>query len=252
MNDTEFEIKRIKDLAEASYKQNRYTFTKFLSADELTLVDQIRVDIKHVDYCTFGGHEMCERQILRFGSANTLGYEEDFPITTLLIEPLIDKFSDDLTHRDYLGAIMNLGIKREVLGDILIKDKKAYVFCLDEIADYLCSELSRIKHTSVKITKITGEIPEIERKLEDFEVLVTSPRIDAVVAALTKLSRSQASLLFREKKVLVNNRTCENNSMMLKDSCNLTIRGYGKFVYLGEGGRTKKDRVFIKMQRYVL
>lgn len=194
---------------------------------------------------------MCERQIVRFGSFETLGYEEDFPITTLLIEPLIDKFSDNLSHRDYLGAIMNLGIKREVLGDILIKDKRAYVFCLEEIADYLCSELTRIKHTSIKISKIEGDIPELERKLEDFDILVTSPRIDAVVAALTKLSRSQASLLFREKKVLVNNRTCENNSMMLKESCTLSIRGYGKFIYIGEGGRTKKDRVFVKMQKYV-
>lgn len=194
---------------------------------------------------------MCERQIVRFGSFETLGFEEDFPIITLLIEPLIDKFSDNLSHRDYLGAIMNLGIKREVLGDILIKDKRAYVFCLDEIADYLCSELTRIKHTSIKISKIEGDIPELERKLEDFDILVTSPRIDAVVAALTKLSRSQASLLFREKKVLVNNRTCENNSMMLKESCTLSIRGYGKFIYIGEGGRTKKDRVFVKMQKYV-
>ena len=250
MNDTEFEIKRIKDLAQASYTQNRYTFTKFLSADELTLVDQIKSELKHVDYSTFGGHEICERQVMRFGSLETLGYEEAFPITTLLIEPLIDKFSDTLTHRDYLGAMMNLGIKREVLGDILIKDKRAYVFCLDEIADYICSELTRIKHTSVKISKITGDIPELEKKLEDFEVLVTSPRIDAVVAALTKLSRSQAAFLFREKRVLVNNRTCENNSMMLKESCTLSIRGYGKFVFLGEGGRTKKDRVFVKMQRY--
>lgn len=251
MNETEFEIKRIKDLAQASYTQNRYTFTKFLSADELTVVDQIRADLKHVDYCAFGGHEMCERQIIRFGSPESLGYEEDFPITTLLIESLMEKFSDSLSHRDYLGAMMNLGIKREVLGDILIKDKKAYVFCLDEIADYLCNELTRIKHTSIKISKLEGDIPELEKKLEDFEVLVTSPRIDAVVSALTKLSRSQAVNLFREKKVLVNNRTCENNSMMLKESCTLSIRGYGKFVYIGEGGRTKKDRVFVKMQRYV-
>jgi len=251
MTISEFEIKRIKDLAEASYSQNRYTFTKFLSAEELSLVDQIKSDIKYVDFSTFGGHEMCERQIIRFGSPETLGYEENFPITTLLIEPLIDKFSDNLTHRDYLGAIMNLGIKREVLGDILIKDKKAYIFCLDEIANYICSELTRIKHTSIKISKVSGPIPDLERKLEDFEILVTSPRIDAVVAALTKLSRSQAVLLFREKKVLVDSRTCENNSMMLKESCTLSIRGYGKFVYLGEGGRSRKDRVFIKMQRYV-
>ena len=143
MNVADFEIKRIKDLAQASYTQNRYTFTKFLSADELTLVDQIKSELKHVDYSTFGGHEICERQVMRFGSLEALGYEEDFPITTLLIEPLIDKFSDSLTHRDYLGAMMNLGIKREVLGDILIKENRIWIISTKALAELIVEDITR-------------------------------------------------------------------------------------------------------------
>ena len=242
---------RIMDLAKASYTQNRYTFSNFLSLDEQALVDTIASDIKYVPRDSFGGHECCERQVIRFGSQETLGYEESYPIVALSIEPLMEKFSDELGHRDYLGAIMNLGIKRNVVGDIILKGKKAYVFCLEEIADYICSEITRIKHTSVMIKRVDGEIKDLERKLENMEILVSSPRFDAVVAALTKKSRSQTSELFREKKVLLNNRICENNSYTLKPGNSFSIRGYGKYIYDGEGGRTRKDRVYVKLQRYV-
>lgn len=244
-------INRIKDLANVTYTQNRYTFSHFLTIDEQGLIDQIESEIRHVPHELYGGNECCERQIIKFGSLDTLGYEEDYPITVLLIEPLIDKFSDDLNHRDFLGALMNLGIERHVLGDIILKGKKAYVFCLNEIADYVISELTRVKHTSIKITKVSGEASDLKRELEDFELLVSAPRFDAVVAAITKLSRGKAAELFREKKVLLNNRVCENNSLALKSGCTISIRGYGKFIYLGEGGKTRKDRVYLHMQRYV-
>ena len=244
-------INRIKDLANVTYTQNRYTFSHFLTLDEQGIIDQIEPEIKHVPHELFGGNECCERQILKFGSEEMLGYVEEYPITVLLIEPLIDKFSDDLTHRDFLGALMNLGIERHVLGDIVLKGNKAYVFCLNEISDYIMSEITRIKHTSVKITKVSGEVDELKRELEDFELLVSAPRFDAVVAAITKLSRGKAAELFREKKVLLNNRVCENNSLALKPDSTISIRGYGKYIYIGEGGRTRKDRVYLHMQRYV-
>ncbi len=250
-NDDKFFLNRIQDLAKASYTQNRYTFSTFLSLDEQSLVDQIASEISYAHYTLFGGHECCERQVIRFGSQDVLGYEEDFPITTLCIEPLMEKFSEELGHRDYLGALMNLGIKRNVIGDIIIKDGKAYVFCLDEIADYICSEITRIRHTSVLIKPLSGEISVLERKLEDMEILVSSPRFDAVVAALTKKSRSQTVELFREKKVLCNNKICENNSLTLKPGNSFSIRGFGKYIYEGEGGKTRKDRVYVKLRKYV-
>lgn len=244
-------INRIMDLAKSSYNQNRYTFTGFLSIDEQMIVDKMAKDLKFVDYSLSGGNENCERQVLRFGSLDSLGYEEEFPISVLLIEPLIDKFSDDLNHRDFLGAIMNLGIKRSVLGDIVVKGNKAYVFCLNEISDYIIKELTRIRHTSVKISRVSAYVDDLSKELEDFEILVSSPRFDALVASICKKSRNQALELFREKKILLNNRICENNSLILKQGNIFSIRGYGKYIYNGEGGKTRKDRVYIKLSRYV-
>ncbi len=246
-------IKRILDLAKTSYNQNRYTFSHFLTVDEQGLVDTNAKELSYVHYEMFGGHECCERQIIRFGDEENLGYKEEFPITTLRIEPLVEKFSDELGHRDYLGALMNLGIKREFLGDIIVKEKSAYVFCLSDISDYVRKELTRIKHTSVKITAVDdgANIEELSRELEDFEVLVSAPRFDAIVAAICKLSRGQAQQLFVAKKVLLNNRVCENNSAVVKPNSTITIRGYGKYIYIGEGGKTRKDRVYVHLQRYV-
>jgi len=250
-DDEKIFLNRIMDLAKASYSQNRYTFSTFLTVDEQSLIDRNASELRFAGYELFGGNECCERQIIRFGNPTALGYEEEFPIAILCIEPLMDKYAEELNHRDYLGALMNLGINRNVIGDIIVKGKKAYVFCLDNICDVIISEISRIRHTSVKIVRLYGEVPELERKLEDMEVLVSSPRLDAIAATLCNLSRSKVLELFRSKKILLNNRVCENNSVILKPGNSFSIRGCGKYIYAGEGGKTKKDRVYVKLRKYV-
>lgn len=241
---------RLEELARTAYRQNRYTFSHFLTPGELTVLFEMAGELNFVDHDTYGGNESCERQIVRFGSERMFGYEEAFPISILLIESLAVKFAETLGHRDYLGAIMNLGIERDVLGDILIKDKNAYLFCLDSIADYIMSNLDKIKHTNVKVTKVDGEIEALSRTLRDMEVLVQSPRFDAVAAAVSKLSRSQAQQLFRDKKVLLDGRVCENNSMFLKEGSIFSIRGYGKYIYEGCGKETRKGRVYVQLKKY--
>lgn len=250
-NDELLFINRIKDLAKTAYNQNRYTFSNFLTVEEQTIIESQKSEISYCPYEYFGGHENCERRIIRFGSEEMMGYIEDYPITILLVEPLLDKFSDDLNHRDYLGSLMNLGINRNVIGDILIKGKKTYVFCLSETSEYIISELTRIKHTSVKITKVNETCDDLKTELEDIEVLVSSPRIDAIVASICKISRGKSQDLFKEKKVFINNKICENNSLALKPGNIISIRGIGKFIYEGEGSKTRKDRVYVKLKKYV-
>lgn len=250
-NDDKIFLNHIKDLADTAYNQNRYTFSNFLTVDEQAMIDTIRPEIKYIHSEFYGGYDDAERRVLRFGSEDMLGYIEEYPISVICIEPLMEKFSDELTHRDYLGSLMNLGINRNVLGDIVIKDKKAFVFCLNEISEYILSEITRIKHTSVKLSIVRLEDFSHIRQLEDMEILVSSPRIDSIAAAICKLSRSKVLTLFKEKKILVNNRVCENNSLMLKDNTVISIRGFGKYIYEGQGGTTRKDRVYLKMKKYV-
>lgn len=239
--------KRFVELAEKAYRNNQYLFTNFLNMAELNAFYEIQKEISHVPYRVFGGAPNCERQMIGFGSEELFGYEEPFPIRCIQAEPLIEKFADDFSHRDFLGALMNLGIEREVIGDIALQGKKAYIFCTERIASYLAENLTQVKRTSMRCTVLL-EIPEILKpQLERREVTAASERIDAVLGKLCNLSRSQSVLGFREKKVFVNGRQCENNSYVLKKGDIVTYRGFGKFIYEGIKYETKKGKLCVEV-----
>lgn len=242
--------KRLTELAEKSYRNNQYVFTNFLNMAEMNAFYEIQREISYVPYTAFGGAEQCERQMLRFGSEELFGYEEPFPIRCILAEPLIAKFSDEFSHRDFLGAIMNLGIEREVVGDISIRGKQAYIFCIEKMASYIAENLVQVKHTSMRC-KVLEETPEVLKPvLAPKEITAASERIDAVIGKLCNLSRSQSVLAFREKKVFVNGRQCENNSYFLKPGDMVSLRGFGKFVYQGIKYETKKGKLCMEVSIY--
>lgn len=243
--------KRLAELAEKSYRNNQYVFTNFLNMAEMNAFYEMRKEISYIPCTAFGGTENCERLMIRFGSEELFGYEEPFPIRCIHAKPLIEKFADNFTHRDFLGAIMNLGIEREVVGDISLKGKEAYIFCTEKIADYLAENLVQVKHTSMNC-RILSEVPDILKPtLEKREVTAASERIDAVLGKLCNLSRSQSILAFREKKVFVNGRQCENNSYSLKAGDVVTCRGFGKFIYQGVKYETKKGKSCVEVSVYV-
>ena len=254
MAETEKELKQLRmrmvDLAEKSYCNNQYTFTGFLSLAEQSEFYQIQREISHVDYTMWGGMEACERQMLRFGSEEMLGYEEPFPIKCICIEPLMQKFADKFTHRDFLGALMNLGMERSMLGDILVKNNTGYVYCVETMTEFIVNHLDKVKHTHVKCS-ISEGIAGDGQKLEEKSVSVSSERIDGVIAKLYQMSRSSSLEHFRLKKVFVNGRLCENNSVALKSGDVVTVRGFGKFIYRGVSYMNKKGKLCIGVDMYI-
>ena len=179
-----------------------------------------------------------------------MGYEEEFPIVCIAIEPILEKFGENLSHRDYLGALMNLGIDRENLGDIFIKGKTGYVFCLERIAEYILENLTKVRHTHVKLHVLDKQEEFVQKDVEEIVVLSASERIDGVLAKVYNMSRSQSIEHFRAKKVYVNSRLCENNSYQLKAGDVISARGFGKFVYIGVEYQTKKGKLSVKVGIY--
>jgi len=247
----DFFRKRLLDLAMQADRTNRFTFTDFLNeAEQAEYYAAVR-DLPDCGAALWGGREDADRVMLRFGDAEMLGYEEPFPITCLLIAPLQEKFGEELTHRDYLGSLMHLGIERGSLGDILVQGKHAYLFCKTQMAEYLCRELTRIRHTAVSCTP--AELPETEfaAKTEEGSVQVSSPRIDGVIAKICRLSRSICAELFAAGKVFVNGRCTGNHSALLKDGDKVSVRGFGKFRYLGISGTTRKGNLIVRYEKFV-
>lgn len=250
MNDETLLKRKLTDLANKAYRQSIYTYTGFLSISELDIYYRTLHELSFISSEAFGGNDSCERRIIRFGSLEEFGYTEPYPIVCLKISPLIYKFADTLSHRDFLGAVLNLGIERSLIGDIIIRENTGYMFCMSHISNFIIDNLVKIKHTNVKCEVTTLTDSNLTPSLEDIELICASARIDAVTASITKLSRSKAAELFRSQKVFVNGKCMENNSYMLKDNDILVIRGTGKFIFKGCGNETKKGRVYVKLKKY--
>ncbi len=244
------EIQRLKELAKRSYNNSKYTFTDFMSCADLEEFYKNEKDLSFASPELFGGCELSERKMIRFGNENEIGYSEGFPITALSIKPLANKFADDLNHRDFLGALMNLGIRREMLGDIFIKDKEACVFCKDTIADFIIDNLTRVKHTTVKVTRADNTDALTAPTIEEKVIQVSTARIDAVISKVYNLSRQKALELFVQGLVFLNGRNLTENSKSLKNGDIISVRGYGKFEFTGELGVSKKGKLNVKVGIY--
>ena len=244
--------KRFIDQYERSYRGIQYTFTPFLNEAEYADLLALKNEIPANAYTVSGGHPAASRVMVRFGNSEEFGYEEEFPITVILIEPLSKKFAEELSHRDFLGALMNLGIQRSELGDILVGEKCAHLICTEKMADYIMQNLTRIKHTVVQTSIAKDSLLAVEPKLERVELQVASERIDLFIAKVCKLSRKECADYFAQRKVFLNARLMENYSRTLTTGDVISVRGYGKFIYRGPLRTTQKGNLIVAYDRYVV
>lgn len=252
--ESKYDEKQIKnrflELANRAYKQNMYTFTGFLGLTEQSIFWEMEKELSFAGFSLNGGIDECDRKIVRFGNKDTLGYEETFPIVCIRIKSLLKKFSDEFTHRDFLGAIMNLGIERSTIGDIYVSENEGYVYCLNVISDYIIENLDKVKHTHVKCEKVEDFLRFHKDVGETLEITVTSDRIDVVVSGIYHISRSESLSYFEKGIVYVNGRLCTSNAKSLKDGDVVNVRGKGKFLYKGITHTTKKDKYRIGIEIY--
>ena len=248
----EYEIlkKRFIELANKAYNGNYYTFTDILGLAEQSAFSEILPKINGVEYSAFGGCVGAERVMIRFGNRSEIGYDVDFPIACIKAAPLSQKFADKLTHRDFLGAILNLGIERDTLGDIVILDNVGYIFCKEDIASYIVDGLIRIKRTDVRC-ELCNDIPqEALYKTEEKVVQISSERVDSVIAKTFNLSRDDAQSLFKKGLVFVNGKMCESVSHKPHENDKISVRGHGRFIYRGYKTLSKKGKLNAIVELY--
>jgi RNA-binding protein YlmH len=250
-DETELLKKRFAELSNKSYNAGIFTFTDFLGLAEQAVFETVKRQLGGVKYTAFGGADGAERLMLRFGDAGDLGYEVPFPITALKISPKDKKFAEKLTHRDFLGALLNLGIERSCLGDIVIIDNEGYLVCKENVAEYIASELFRVRRTEVTVS-LANTLPEGELyKTEELTVQVSSERLDAVIARVFSLSREDAQNLFSKRLVFASGKEIESTSYSPKEGEKISVRGYGRFIYHGVKNLSKKGKLNVIIERYV-
>ena len=259
MNEKEILISHALDKKRKSADNSMITHTNFLSLDEISIVKTIdREYNEYTDTFYSGGYGDSERQIAlfipKFYDIEDLDSfltenEEDNPLCIVHLKK--DKFTT-LSHRDYLGAIMGLGLKREMVGDIKVTDEGADVFCLKSSADYICENLKKSGRGSV-----TGEILPVtsftssEDKYELLFTTVSSLRLDGVIAAFFNLSRSTAAEAVNKGLVYVNSSQCLKVDYTLKGGDKIVLRGKGKTVLSEVKGTSKKGKLKIEYKKYI-
>ncbi|BCN31195.1 YlmH family RNA-binding protein [Anaeromicropila herbilytica] len=242
--------KRIKELAQSAYNRGICTYTDFLNINEISLFYRYISYLPKISYQLYGGYEDAERRILCFYSDDSYLLPE-FPIHCIRILPLNQKFSDVLSHRDFLGAVLNLGIERSKIGDILIKENEGYLFCNNKISSFIIDNLNKVKHTTIRCELANILEFEVKPTLKEITGTVSSLRIDSILSVALNTSRSSITSLIVGGKVFVNSRLTISNSYQLKENDIVSVRGYGKFIYQETVTQTKKGRFYIRLQKYI-
>lgn len=240
--------KRFIELAETAYQRNVPMFSDFLNLNEQDVFMKSLHNMPPISCTMMGGYNLAERKIAAF-----LPYDieaELIPIKKLEIKPINAKFSEALSHRDYLGALLNLGIERSVLGDILVGETNAYVLCKEKMAPYITEQLVRIRHTAVMAAE-ADMLVEISPKLEVINGSVQSVRLDSVLAAAANISRNHIIDYIESARVFVNGRLITTNSYNLKEGDILSVRQVGRFRYVGVNSISKKGRSMITIEKFI-
>lgn len=231
----------------ANMASNRYisTFTDFLNLNEQNLFYTILNELPIINHCFFGGFINSERKILCFYNKD---YE--FPISCISIKPKNIKFTNTLTHRDYLGAIINLGIDRSKIGDIVITENNAFVFCHDQIKEFIIDNLNQVKNTNIVSESYNVGEFTYNPKYKELTGTVSSVRLDSILSIAFNISRSKLTNYISSSKVFVNGKVVTSNNYSLKENDIISVRGLGKFSFIGISYQTKKGRQSVKIHLY--
>ncbi len=242
-------VSRLLDKVEQC-RYSSFVYSDFLSPHEAVIARRVLEKADGIFYTFVGGFEGAER-VLAAMSSDFIDAEEalnNAPISYLRITPLIEK---NLSHRDYLGSILGLGIKREKIGDILVYESYGDVFLIDKIAEYISYNLERIGNTKVEceLQQVYQYTPP-EKKEKVIHTTVASLRADSVTASGFSISRTKVLEYFKAQRVNVNWEIVSNPSKQLSEGDVISIRGKGRIILDKVGGTTKKDRINITIKRF--
>ena len=249
-------LAQVLDKVEMVEKKNKIEHTDFLDMAQSELVQKFINKINIENYICYGGFEEAERKMFVI-------YPEKFNTEVVaknlsnIIEIIRIQLPDDLkgkySHRDYLGAVMKLGIEREKVGDIIVDNDGADIIVEKEITKFLLQNLgslTRFSKSTITVQKIE-DLRKVEIHKEELEIIVSSLRLDNVISELARGSRNKALEIINTERVFVNFQCETKKTKQIKAGDMITIRGKGRFYIKELVGQTKSGRTIIKVEKFV-
>jgi len=230
---------KVLDKYTSAEKKRVSTYTDFLDPVRCAAFMQVlqRYGSGDIFVASFGGYENAERKIIIFGDSDAL-------ITPLAIT-YNEKFSKPPTHRDYLGAVIGLGLDRGKVGDIRIAESGAVMYVLSEVAHFIAENLTQAGRTRLNI-KLGHELEGIEPTGKQKRITVASMRLDAVLSSALNFSRGKAAMFIESEKVFVNWKPAKKtHTVEVGDA--ITVRGIGRVTVDAQCGNSKRDRIVLEV-----
>lgn len=241
-------MSHLDDMVKLCDKTCSARFSAFLSEAHTAIAARYMEHCGWKSFMLYGGYEGAQRNILGVFPDYEIPSEESFPIRIVRIS---SRGADKLSHRDYLGGILSLGIERDQTGDIVCDEGGAYAMLLPAAADMAIMQIEKIGRVGVSCTEAKGSKIVRNDKFSEISGTVSSLRLDSVVSTALRLSREKAAALIRSGSVSVNHGTTESVSEIISSGDILSVRGYGRFILAEAGERTKKDRIHITVKKYL-
>ncbi|MBE6728689.1 MAG: hypothetical protein E7568_00460 [Ruminococcaceae bacterium] len=240
-------IAKIRDALRLKNNADTFKTVGFLSESQAAEVSALS-ELKGEKYIFYGGYEEAQRRFF-VALPSWCDTAENLDIVSSVTFTYRD--SDKLSHRDFLGTFMSLGINRECVGDILCSNGKTVAFFDSNVAEYIVSQVTKVGGVGVTIKKgYTLPLPTLN-EIKDFTVTVASLRLDCVVASLIGTSREKAKEIITDKKVSVNSLMVDKLTYIVGENAKISIKGYGRFILPSEFLESKKGRVILNYSKYV-
>jgi len=241
-------LSRAEEAFHAAEEKCMVKFSAFLDGRQQMIVQQAARRAGFENFMLFGGLPGSERRILGCFPYYEEPSASEFPVVPLTFSYRV---ADVLTHRDFLGCFMALNLKRETIGDILVGEGRCISFFLPQAAEVASAEISKIGRVGVSVQRgIVGEPPALYHT-QNMEGVVSSPRLDCLVALACKVSREKAQNFIRSGVVTLCWQICTDTAVTVEEGDVFSIRGFGKFRLEKIGTPTKKGRFHLIYSKYV-
>ncbi|MFY0545584.1 RNA-binding protein [Brevibacillus sp. H7] len=235
-------VERALEMLTLVERKQSMRLTDFLDPRQLSILQSLSSQVQDVTVSASGGYEGAERVRALLHPDYFVVEEADFGLTLLHIQA--DQRFLTLQHRDVMGALLHVGLKREKFGDMIVGSQGCYVVIAAEVADFVCSQVTHIHRVPVRFEAVDWQDfqpPEI--RFAEKTVTVPSPRVDAVIGEVYNLSRAKALVPIRAGKLKVNWKIVDDPAHALQAGDMISLAGFGRFRILEVSGPTRSGRL---------
>ena len=242
-------IRKVLDWIKLSENMFIVKYSNFLDERQCCIINTAFSIMHFKNFVFYGGYDNAKRRVLVIYSDGYNIKYNDFPFKPIFI---CFRKKDVLSHRDFLGCLMSHQIKRDMIGDITVKEGICAIFAIDSVYNYIIDNMSKVGSVGVELFKEMTDFDfDIENNYETIKGSVSSLRLDSVISIAIKLSRSRATELIKGIGVNVNYIFTRDPSQLINENDVFSIQGYGKYIFSEVSGNTKKGRLFIEVKKYI-